>query len=105
MQADDNTEHDDIEKSITVEGETVVNHIIIAPLFYRQKDIKIQMFEKESGLLLMLPDKQDMFTVTPEKYEQPYIVRIENEGKRCNLNILTVFLFCHIPSCCSIEQQ
>ena len=77
-------ESDDSGKFLNVEGHTDTNHTVNIPLSYRKTDFKIQLFEKENGLLLMLPDKKEFFTVTPRKYEQPYIIRIENDGEYIN---------------------
>lgn len=87
-------ENDEMGKTIGVGGYTDVNHTIDVPLPYQKADFKIQLFEKETELLLMLPDKQEYFTVTPEKYDQPYLIEIQNDGKI----IYIVYTFCYFEN-------
>ena len=60
-------------------GKSVVRRILPTPS-QRTSDFKIQVLQKEAGLVLMFDNGDDTLSIRPQKYEQPYIIRIKKEG-------------------------
>ena len=70
-------------------GAAVVHRILPTPS-QRTSDFKIQLIQKDAGLILLFDNGDDMLSIRPQKYEQPYVIKIKKEGK---IIIVSLILF------------